>query len=619
MTEEREIVVCGVPFETDLEVEALRRLKEHGVTSVQIYTFWKNFEPTGRGQFDWGFYDREVALIQEAGLKYVPFLLMGPKYAAPQWWLESPKHVGLRCLEHGKESLVESIWNPYFHEEITRVLEAFADHYSPMGVLESIQPGICGDYGEAIMPVTGNWPGDYHTHSGYWCGGADAVASFQTWIQNRFSSVAALNTSWRSHYSTYAEVTPFLPHQAPSRTAYFDFLAWYRGSMTDYSDFWMQECRRFFPELSVYLCTGGVEEPAHASSFSSQARIAARHAGGIRLTNEGNKFYDNFFQTAYTRSACDFYGAYLGLEPVGPMTDKGVVARLFGSADYGNRQMFHYFGNLFEENAKPRPAAEALRKYLPLLQQRRLSEAVAFFWPGDYASWQGGMPDEVNQALRFARRMTYCLPVNEEMILDGALSRHKLLLLPIPAFTSRAVLDKITRWVQDGGVVFQNGLMRDHELERLTAYDELFGILPDSEEAWGIAQQYTQTRPEFPSFGQIEEFTSMRSWLGLAQDVEFLSSTHAGDNYSGTQTKLTSAAFFRKVGQGLGIFYSGPVAFADDPEAVFFDRGTYKALLQDVLASYARTADLTPGPGEIARTRLDGGMYALKDGEILPC
>ncbi len=107
MTQSHEIVVCGVPFETPLEKEALRKLKDVGVTSVQIYTFWKDFEPGGRGQFDWAFYDREVALIQDAGLKYVPFILMGPKYAAPQWWLESPEHMGLRCLEHGKVSPIE--------------------------------------------------------------------------------------------------------------------------------------------------------------------------------------------------------------------------------------------------------------------------------------------------------------------------------------------------------------------------------------------------------------------------------------------------------------------------------------------------------------------------------
>ena len=46
-----------------------------------------------------------------------------------------------------------------------------------MDVLEAVMPGICGDYGESIMPVWGNWPGDYHTHLGYWCGGEDAIAA----------------------------------------------------------------------------------------------------------------------------------------------------------------------------------------------------------------------------------------------------------------------------------------------------------------------------------------------------------------------------------------------------------------------------------------------------------
>ena len=616
MTQSHEIVVCGVPFETPLEKDALRKLKEVGVTSVQIYTFWKDFEPGGRGQFDWAFYDREVALIQEAGLKYVPFILMGPKYAAPQWWLESPEHMGLRCLEHGKVSPIESIWNPLFRQEISRALQAFAAHYLPMNVLESIQPGICGDYGEAIMPVTGNWPGDYHTHLGYWCGGVDAIASFRAWLMEKFDSLEQLNRAWRSHYADINLVTPFLAHKAPSRTAFFDFLEWYRGSMTEYAEFWMQTCRQFFPNTPVYLCTGGYEEPEQASSFSSQARVAARHGSGLRLTNEGNKFYDNFFQTAYTRSACDFYGAYLGLEPVGPMTDKGVVARIFGSADYGNQQMFHYYGNLFDGES-PRPAADALRQYIPLVQKHPLEQSVAFFWPSYYAALNGGMPEVVNRALHFVRRMTNCLPANEEMILDGALERHHLLVIPLPGFTSRPVLDKIARWVRAGGVVLQAGLLIDLELERVAAYDELFGILPTSEEAWGIATQTIHAGPEFPAFGKVGEFTSGRSWLGLAPDVEMLASTHSGNAYSGTQMKLTTAVFRRKIGEGQAIFYCGPVVMEDDPEAVFFDPGTFKGLLHDVLAAYSHTVDLTPGPGEIARAQIGGEIYALKEAEIV--
>jgi hypothetical protein len=96
-----------------------------------------------------------------------------------------------------------------------------------------------------------------------------------------------------------------------------------------------------------------------------------------------------------------------------------------------------------------------------------------------------------------------------------------------------------------------------------------------------------------------------------------LASTHSGNAYSGTQTKLTTAAFRRKIGEGQAIFYCGPIVMEDDPEAVFVDRGTYKALLHDVLATYSHTINLTPDPGEIARAQIDGEMYALKEGEIV--
>jgi hypothetical protein len=616
MNTQPEIVVCGVPFETPHEREALSQLKDLGVTSIQIYTFWKGFEPSGRGQFDWRFYDREAELIQQAGLKYVPFILMGPKYAAPQWWLDAPEHVGLACLEHRKTSPIESIWNPAFRDEVSRVLDAFAAHYLPMDVLESVQPGICGDYGEAIMPVTGNWPGDYHTHRGYWCAGDDARDSFRGWLKSRFGSVRQLNARWRSHYRSPADIAPFLPHQAPSRTALFDLLDWYTGAMTEYSEFWVRECRRAFPHTPVYLCTGGMEEPEHASSFSSQARIAGKHGCGIRLTNESNKFYDNFFVTAYTRSACDFYGATMGLEPVGPMTEKGVVARIFGSADYGNRQMFHYYGNLFEDGVKPRPAAAKFRQYIGLVGGRKPAEAAAFFWPGSYCALNGGMPEAVNKALKFIRRMTACLPVNEEMILDGALARHKLLVIALPAFTRREVLLKIADWVRAGGVLLAAGSLTDLELERVAEFDDLFGILPDSEEAGGICTQTIPAHPDFPEFAQVGSFVAMRGWMGLAPDTVALAATTPGPSYSGTETKLVTAAFCRRAGDGLAVYYGGPVVMEDDPEALFYDRGTFKGLLRDVLVKHSHTADLTPAAGEIARAIIGGTLYALKDGEI---
>jgi hypothetical protein len=606
-----EIVVCGAPFGAPYEAEALTRLKDLGVTSIQIYTFWRDFEPEQRGHFDWHLYDGQVESLQKAGLKYVPFILMGPKYAAPDWWLEDPNHRGLVCLEHKRLSPIESIWSPLFRQEISRVLEAFARHYLPMDVFESVQPGICGDYGEAIMPVTGNWPGDYHTHRGWWCGGQDARASFQNWLTQRFGSLENLNQGWRSHFTSIEEIEPFLPHRTPSRTAWFDLLEWYRSSMTEYAEFWMRECRRIFPDTPVYLCTGGYEEPEHASLFSDQAKISARHQGGIRLTNEGNKFYDNFYSTAYTWSACKYYGAYLGLEPVGPITEKGVRARMFGSAAYGNRQIFHYYSNLMGDEGMPLPAAQALKDYVHLIQETQPDEAVAFFWPGDYIAWVGGAPENVNLALRFIRRLTNCMPVNEAMILDGALKNYKVLVNILPAFTDGKVLETITGWVKQGGVILSAGRVLDRELEPVQEFDALFGILPTSEETTGHVEVHIPNDPSLPEFSHIEHFHSMITWVDLAEDTRLLASSGDQGGYSGTRIRNVAAAFSRQVGKGTSIFYSGPVVMEPDQEAIFFDPGTFKALLSDVLKKYSQSEWLEPQEGEVARARIAGNIMVL--------
>lgn len=611
-----EIVINGIPFGEVNELESLKKAKDIGTTSIQIYTMWKYFEPSSRGNFEWDYYDRQVELINKIGLKYVPFIIMGPKYAAPQWWLGSEKHKGLYCLEHNKYSPVESIWNPFFKAEISRVLESFADHFIPMNVIESIQVGISGDYGEAIFPVLGNWPGDYHTHKGYWCGGEDAKQNFRDWISKKYPNLDELNRKWNSYYKTINDVTTFLPHRAPSRIAYFDMLDWYRQSMTEYAEFWLKKSRNIFHDIPIYLCTGGTEEPEHGSLFSSQAKIAAKYNCGIRLTNEGNKFYENFFWTSYAKSACDFYGAYMGLEPVGPMTKNGVVARIFGSASYGNRQIFHYYGNLFDTNGNYLQTAYSVKEYSFLIKERNESKSVAFFWPGYYASLNGGMSNSMKDALTFVRKLTNVMPVNEEMILDKALLKYKMLVIPFSCFTSSEVLKEITLWVKAGGVLLANGMVTDMELQNVEEYNELFGIQKNSEETFGHCTQIMHEKKEYPNFSRIKQYEVSRSWMNLSSDVVILSATKAEKGYSDTVIKEVSSAFYRQTDKGLAIFYCGPTNFEEDSESLFYAPGVFKALLTDVIKNNANTLKLVPESNEIARAEIDGSIYALEGDKI---
>lgn len=613
-----ELVVCGVPFGSPNEKLALRQVKELGFTSVQIYTFWRDFEPRARGSFEWEALDRMVRLIQEAGLKYVPFLQMGPKYGSPDWWLADPNHFPLRCLEHGKDSKIESIWNPKFRPEISRVLEAFAEHYGPWDVLESIQPGICGDYGESIFPVLGNWPGDYHTHRGYWCGDKYAVSSFQRYLIKKHGSLGELNAAWRSHYGAFEEVQPFLKNRAPSRTAFHDLVAWYQESMTEFSEFWMSELRRVLPKTPAYMCTGGADdEPWLGALFSAQARAAARHGGGIRLTNEINKFDDNFRLTAHVHAACGYYGAYLGLEPVGPLTEMGVRARVYGSATYGNRQMFSYYGNFFNQKGEPLPGAAVFKNEAPLLRETRVERGIAFFWPIDDALIEGAMPAEIRQALVHLRRRYPVSPINEEMILDGALAEYGCLIMLGARSTRAAVLERIARWTtQEGGKLLAVGLCRDLELEPVRAFDAVFGIQPHSEEAWGHTDLPIRPAEGLPRLSKIPKFHVERGWLDLAEGTELISQAIPRDEQGGTRVHAISPIFRRRhEGGGEAIFYCGPVNLDIDPERCFADPGVLLALLDDMCEA-SGIEPLGTLPGELARGRVGDQLLILHPDRI---
>ena len=105
--------------------------------------------------------------------------------------------------------------------------------------------------------------------------------------------------------------------------------------------------------------------------------------------------------------------------------------------------------------------------------------------------------------------------------------------------------------------------------------------------------------------------------MDLAPDTILLAASHAESGYSGTRIRKVTAAFARQTGAGLGVFYSGPVAMEDDPEAIFYDPGTFKALLKDILNRYSQVEILEPAGGEVARARLPGGLYALTETDIV--
>jgi hypothetical protein len=520
-------------------------------------------------------------------------------------------------LEHRIENPIESVWNIGFRAEIDRVLKAFADHYLPWGVLESIQPGICGDYGEAIFPVVGNWPGDYHTHRGFWCGGEDAITDFQLEMQRKYSTISTLNMKWRTAYQSFYEVKPFLRVFQPSRTAYLDFLLWYHKSMTTYAEFWMESCRKHFPDTPIYLCTGGVEEPQHGSSFSDQAKIAAKYQGGIRLTNEGNNFYENTYLTIHMHSACEYYGAYMGLEPVGPILPIGVAVRMYGSIAYGNRQVFHYYGNLMNHSEETGGAAY-VKQYGQYIGERNTKQDITFFWPLEEALLSGNpISDNIRESICSIRKKYMINVADEQMVLDDALNNSKLLVLLDTSVIRAEVLEKIANWVEEGGVLLANCHPHDLEDHVVERFESIFGMNGESEEVWGHSEYIVHALPWMLKSNTLLSQHSMVAWNKLDPSVTPLMK-NIEHNHGAVTTKEAYCSFANQFGKGMGIYFAAPLDLDAQADAIWTPSLAFSYLLEDCCRYFTNTEPLILEENQTVGTIINDKLWSLReDGAIM--
>jgi len=432
--------------------------KAYGVTSVESYVTWQTVEEAGRGQWDWSHWDKQVAVLQKYGLKWVPFLIAGPAYATPGWFRNGPDHHPYVCLDHGQPSKVESLWNPDLRPEIERFLAAFADRYRDTGVIESVLLGVTGIYGESIYPAgpEGGWtasiPGPYHNHAGWWAGDDLAIADFRRAMEAKYGTIARLNAAWGTKHDGFGDVTTFLPSKAPSSPACLDFCGWYEQAMTEWSRWWVEITRKHFPQTEIYLCTGGNGAPLLGADFTAQAKAIQPYGAGIRITNEGSNYAHNYAVTREVATATRFYGTFCGFEPASSVNAQGVVARVYNATASGAKQLHYYRNNVFND-----PAAAANFRRVASQLQRRIPAIpkVAVYLPR--AAWALD-PQSVEPTYHWVRSMRELVDldlVNHQSVADGILRATKVLLVPHPNAIEPAAKAVIEAWVAAGGVLAQ--------------------------------------------------------------------------------------------------------------------------------------------------------------------
>lgn len=428
-----------------------------GFNGVEGYVQW-NYVEEKQGVYDWSHYDGVVNELQKYGLKWFPLLIVGSAYSLPDWFYNSKENVPFECLEHHLTFDVQSIFAHYQDPHVEQFLSEFGKHYGDSKALLGLRLGPSGNYGEAQYPATGNLGyrrGAVHTHIGYWAADPYASPAFQKWLQAKYGSIDKLNQAWEDHFTSFDQIQTFLPTSTPVPRKQLDFANWYMGAMSDWCGQWAEWARADMPKASIYQSSGGWGPTQIGTDYTAQAKTMAQLHGGIRLTNESDNYPLNFAITRMASSAARFYGAKLGYEPGGFASMRGVVARIYNTLTNGGEHLFYYSSNLFGNDQ----GAEAWRKFAPLLNQRAkpVIEVAAF-----YPDTSIALNDE---ELRYLFASAYLTRVeamrsitdfdyaSEQMILDGALDRYKVLLCMWGAYTEKPVLERIDAWVKAGGTI----------------------------------------------------------------------------------------------------------------------------------------------------------------------
>lgn len=428
---------------------ALPALKAMGLTSHEAYIRWNLCEPEP-GQYDWRLYDAYVEAYRQAGVKWVPFLIIGSAYSLPDWYYKQPGSQGYVCLEHGETCDVESLWNPVLKQHVANFIQAFCEHYRDEEIIESILLGITGNYGEAIYVASGNdWTanihGEYHTHPGIWAGDPYAKADFRRFLVEKYEDVARLNSVWGSAFPDFESIEPFLRVNAPSDRAWLDFAAWYIGSMNDYTRFWVETTRTHYPGR-IEICTGGHAPVEHGSNFGDQCKIAAAYGAGVRITNESSDYRLNFSLTRWVASAGRQYGAYYSFEPAGQVDENGVIARIYNATASDALGLHYYYPNLFGSDR----ARHNFVRWASLFRHRNPIIEVAAYYPQTHIILNGNEFLKRSAPLRDYFDFAYC---SDNQIADGGLEQFKALVLLWGNTAERETWDRIADWVRRGGLL----------------------------------------------------------------------------------------------------------------------------------------------------------------------
>ena len=178
----RTLGTCYYPehWPEDQWADDARQMADLGLTWVRIGEFaWKRIEPK-EGHFDWGWLDRAIETLGQAGLQVV---LGTPTATPPRWMIDKHPDMLARDASGAVRGFGSRRHYCFSHagylEECRRIVQALAERYGQ-------------------SPYVGAWQTDneYGCHDTTISYSDAARDAFREWLRNRYGQIDTLNTAW---------------------------------------------------------------------------------------------------------------------------------------------------------------------------------------------------------------------------------------------------------------------------------------------------------------------------------------------------------------------------------------------------------------------------------------
>lgn len=292
----------------------LTKAKEMGVNAVSVDVWWGDVEKNGDQQFNWSYYDTIFSKIRAKGLKVLAIMsfhqcggCVGDNYTShlPSWiWTKynGVSHRGVTITSDdlkyqsewgNKSEETIALWiDELVSEEYIEFMDAFENHFSAYS--DSFQEinVSCGPAGELRYP-------SYNTHDNFSYPSRGSLqaysrlakADFRNFIQSKYGSLSALNSSWGTTLSSFNQINPPGDHDVFFTSGAYkdiqygkDFLEWYNGELIEHGNNMLSYAAEAFDEEFSSITIGFKIPGVHWKMSDPTMPRAAEVCAGLITT-----------------------------------------------------------------------------------------------------------------------------------------------------------------------------------------------------------------------------------------------------------------------------------------------------------------------------------------------